>query len=118
MVVSVVVTSAEGGRLGVALAWLAIAFVLLAVFGSLAYLIGRDANRRGRNGWAWAYCSSGNRSSSAWRICSSAGSAPRPAPERVFSRPISCNVPSPNPFVLFSVVRQQNWAVRDSLYRQ
>ncbi len=53
MFVSVVATTAEGTGLGAALVWLAIGLGLLAVFGSLAYLIGRDANRRGRNGSAW-----------------------------------------------------------------
>jgi hypothetical protein len=50
MLVSVVATTAEGSGLGVALVWLAIGLGLLAVFGSLGYLTGRDPNRRGRNG--------------------------------------------------------------------
>jgi hypothetical protein len=54
MFARVVATTAEGSSgLVVALVWLAIGLGLLAVFGPLAYLIGRDANRRGRNGWAW-----------------------------------------------------------------
>src|SRR5439155_9616445 len=53
MSLSLVATTAEGTGLGAALVWLAIGLGLLAVFGSLAYLIGRDANRRGRKGWAW-----------------------------------------------------------------
>jgi hypothetical protein len=43
---------AEGGE-GLALAYLVVTVVLLLVFGPLAFLIGRDANRRGKNGWAW-----------------------------------------------------------------
>lgn len=47
-------TTTEGNSgLGAALVWLAIGLGLLALFGPLAYLIGRDANRRGRNGWTW-----------------------------------------------------------------
>jgi len=42
---------AEGD--GLALVYLVVALVLLAVFGPIAALIGRDANRHGRNGWAW-----------------------------------------------------------------
>lgn len=53
MTISVMATAAEGSGLGVALVWLAIALGLFVVFGPLAYLIGRDANRHGRNGWAW-----------------------------------------------------------------
>jgi len=54
LVGAVVATTAEGnGGFGVALVWLAIGIGMLAVFGPLAYLIGRDADRRGRNGWAW-----------------------------------------------------------------
>jgi hypothetical protein len=54
MVAALIATVAEDNSgIGVALVWLAIALGLLAIFGPLAYLIGRDANRRGRNGWAW-----------------------------------------------------------------
>ena len=53
MLASLVAMGAEGNGLGVALVWLAIGLGLLAVFGPLAFLIGRDANRRGRNGLAW-----------------------------------------------------------------
>ena len=54
MFVSTVAATSEGGSgLAPALVWLAIALGLLAVIGSLAYLIGRDANRRGRNGLVW-----------------------------------------------------------------
>jgi hypothetical protein len=53
MFVSVVATASEASSGLAVLIWLAIALGLLAVFGSLAYLIGRDANRRGRNGLAW-----------------------------------------------------------------
>jgi hypothetical protein len=53
MFVSVVATASEASSGLAVLIWLAIAQGLLAVFVSLAYLIGRDANRRGRNGLAW-----------------------------------------------------------------
>lgn len=46
-------TKSEATGLGAVLAWIAIGVGLLAVYGGLAYLIGRDANRRGRNGLAW-----------------------------------------------------------------
>jgi MFS family permease len=49
----VTTTPPEGSGAGLALAYLVVAVVLLIVFGPLAFLIGRDANRRGRNGWAW-----------------------------------------------------------------
>ena len=48
------VAVSEGNTgLGVALVWLAIGIGLLALFGPVAFVIGRDANRHGRNGWAW-----------------------------------------------------------------
>ena len=51
---AVVAVAAEGeGGIGVALVWLAIGLGLLAVFGPLAFFIGRDASRRGLNGWLW-----------------------------------------------------------------
>lgn len=44
---------AEGGGARVLLVYLAVGLALLLVIGPLAWLVGRDANRRGRNGWAW-----------------------------------------------------------------
>lgn len=51
MTAAVFAAAAEGDGLG--LVYLVVALVLLAVFGPIALLIGRDANRQGRNGWAW-----------------------------------------------------------------
>ena len=54
MLFPMMATTAEGGSgAGFALVLLIVGLGLLAVFGPLAYVIGRDANRRGRNGWAW-----------------------------------------------------------------
>jgi hypothetical protein len=44
---------AEGSGAGVAAFYLLFALVIFAVLLPLAWLIGRDANRRGRNGWLW-----------------------------------------------------------------
>jgi hypothetical protein len=44
---------AEGNGWGIVLVYTVVAVVLAAVFVPLAYLLGRDAIRRGRNGWAW-----------------------------------------------------------------
>jgi hypothetical protein len=44
---------AEGNGWGIVLVYMAVAVVLAAVFGPLAWLLGRDASRHGRNGWAW-----------------------------------------------------------------
>jgi hypothetical protein len=47
------IAAAEGNGAGVALVFLAAGLGLLVVVAPIAWLIGRDANRRGRNGWAW-----------------------------------------------------------------
>jgi hypothetical protein len=47
-------TPADGSAAGTALALAGIGLGLLIVLGPLALLVGRDARRRGRNGWAWA----------------------------------------------------------------
>ena len=44
---------AERNGWGIVLVYMLVAVVLAAVFGPLAYLLGRDASRHGRNGWAW-----------------------------------------------------------------
>lgn len=44
---------AEGSGAGLALAYLVVAAALAVVLGPLAFLVGRDANRHGRSGWAW-----------------------------------------------------------------
>ena len=48
------VATAEGSGAGVALVFLAVGLGLLVLFAPLAWLIARDATRRGRNGWVWA----------------------------------------------------------------
>jgi MFS family permease len=48
-----VTTPSEASGAGAALAYLGVAVVVLIVLGPLAFLIGRDANRRRRNGWVW-----------------------------------------------------------------
>jgi hypothetical protein len=53
MVVAMAASSSEANSGLAALVWLALGLTLLVLFGSLAYVIGRDANRRGRNGLAW-----------------------------------------------------------------
>jgi hypothetical protein len=50
---AVIAVSEGNSGIWVALVWLAIAVGLFALFGPIAFLIGRDANRRGHNGWAW-----------------------------------------------------------------
>jgi hypothetical protein len=47
------VVPAEGSGYPVALAYLAIGAAALAILGPVALIIGRDASRRGRNGWVW-----------------------------------------------------------------
>ena len=49
----VAASASEGSGAGVALIYLAVAVVFLAVLVPLAVLIGRDATRHGRNGWVW-----------------------------------------------------------------
>jgi hypothetical protein len=44
---------AEGNGWGILLVYLLLVIVLAAVFVPLAYLLGRDAMRHGRHGWAW-----------------------------------------------------------------
>lgn len=46
-------TAASAERDGLGLVYLVVALVLLAIFGPIALVIGRDAKRHGRNGWAW-----------------------------------------------------------------
>jgi len=50
---AVTATPAEGSGARLALVYLVVALAFLAIVGPLAFLIGRDANRRGRNGWGW-----------------------------------------------------------------
>lgn len=50
-VAALAAVASEGDGLG--LVYLVVVGVLLAIFGPIALLIGRDAKRRGRNGWAW-----------------------------------------------------------------
>jgi hypothetical protein len=47
-------TPAEGSGSGMALVYLVVALGYILLLGPLALLIGRDARRRSRNGWAWA----------------------------------------------------------------
>ena len=44
---------AEDNGFGVALIYLAFFAVFVVIAGPIAYLIGRDAVRNGRNGWLW-----------------------------------------------------------------
>jgi hypothetical protein len=53
MVVAMTATPSEANGWLATLVYLVVALVFLAIFGPLAYVIGRDANRRGRNGLAW-----------------------------------------------------------------